>query len=38
MVFTDRIANTMLLKSAGLQYEQDIETALSDLIDMAVPY
>ncbi len=36
--FTDRIAETMLIKSAGLQYDQDIETAMSDIIDMTVPY
>lgn len=36
--FTDRIAETMLMKSAGLQYDQDKETAMSDIIDMAVPY
>ena len=36
--FTDRIAETMLMKSAGLQYDHDKETAMSDIIDMAVPY
>ena len=36
--FTDRIAETMLMKSAGLQYDNDKETAMSDIIDMAVPY
>ena len=36
--FTDRIAETMLMKSAGLQYDPDKETAMSDIIDMAVPY
>lgn len=36
--FTDRIAETMLMKSVGLQYDHDKETAMSDIIDMAVPY
>ncbi len=36
--FTDSIAEKMLMKSAGYQYEPDIETAMSDIIDMAVPY
>lgn len=36
--FTDRIAETMLMKSAGLQYDHDKETAMSDITDMAVPY
>lgn len=36
--FTDRIAETILMKSAGLQYDHDKETAMSDIIDMAVPY
>lgn len=36
--FTGRITETMLMKSACLQYDQDIETAMSDIIDMTVPY
>lgn len=36
--FTDSIAEKMLMKSAGIPFEQDIETAMSDIIDMSVPY
>lgn len=37
-VFTSKIAETMLKKSAGLEYEEDTETAMSDIIEMAAPY
>lgn len=36
--FTDDIVTKMLQKSAGLSCHMDIDEALSDVVDMAVPY
>ena len=36
--FTDQLVEVMLNKSMGLEYNEDIERAMSDIIEMSVPY
>lgn len=36
--FTDQLVEAMLNKSIGLEYKEDISRAMSDIIEMSVPY
>lgn len=36
--FTDQLVEVMLNKSMGLEYNEDIDSAMSDIIEMSVPY
>lgn len=36
--FTDQLVESMLNKSIGLEYKEDISHAMSDIIEMSIPY
>ena len=36
--FTDQLVEIMLNKYMEMEYDEDIEKAMSDIIEMAVPY
>lgn len=36
--FTDQLVEAMLNKSIGVEYKEDISRAMSDIIEMSVPY
>lgn len=36
--FTDQLVEAICYKSIGLEYKEDISRAMSDIIEMSVPY
>lgn len=36
--FTDQLVEAMLNKSIGVEYKENISRAMSDIIEMSVPY